>query len=122
MITILEQLGDIYRSSGKTIKTISEDTGLTPATVRGILMRDKSSAQENPNLQSIIDIAECFGCELVIVTPRDKKAQEDPQDITAYRSMLASKDRHIEQLISIIDRQQVALDKKDAKIEELTKK
>lgn len=112
MISVLEQLKVIFRSSGHTLQDVIDGTGLSRSAVRGVL----SGENENPNLMTVLDIAEYLQVEITLGTP-ESKAAIDQSDITAYREMIAARDRQIDELVRITSAQHETVERQRATIE-----
>ena len=112
MISVLEQLKVIFRTSGHTLTDVIEGTGLSRSAVRGVL----SGENENPNLLTVLDIAEYLGVECTLETPESREAI-DQSDITAYREMIASRDRQVDELVKITSAQHETIEQQRATIE-----
>lgn len=114
MIEALESLVAILREKGIKESTVVNATGINKTTVHAIY----AGINDNPKLQTIIDIADYAGIRLVWETDQSKKAI-DSGDISAYREMMVRRDRENDTLLQIVKSQRDDLDRKDQTIEEL---
>lgn len=111
-MTLMEQLTTIFRTSGKTLAAVMEETQLSRSAVRGVLCGENA----NPNLLTVLDIAKCLDAEIVIQTA-ESKAAIDQSDITAYREMISARDHTIDDLVKINAAQQGTIESQRATIE-----
>ena len=111
-MTLLAQLVTVFRTSGRTLSSVMEETQLSRSAVRGVLCGENA----NPNLLTVLDIAKCLDAEIVIQTA-ESKAAIDQSDITAYREMVSARDRTIDDIVKINAAQQGTIESQRATIE-----
>ena len=108
MIEIMEALITILRERGIKESSVVAGTGINKTTIHEIY----TGVNDNPKVQTITEIADYAGIRLVWETEKSKKAI-DTGDISAYREMMANRDKHIDSLMDVIASQRRSLDKKD---------
>ena len=97
MIEVLTQLRVLWAQSGKSQRTIADNTGHSAPTVNNIL----NGKNDDVRLQTVIDIAEELGAELALITEQSRKAISQ-QDISFYRDEIAARESDLAALRSEI--------------------
>lgn len=97
MIEVLTQLRVLWAQSGKSQRTIADNTGHSAPTVNNIL----NGKTDDVRLQTVIDIAEELGAEVALITEQSRKAISQ-QDISFYRDEIAARESDLTALRSEI--------------------
>lgn len=115
MVEIVETLVTILREKGIRESAVVVGTGINKTTVHEIY----TGLNDNPKVQTIAAIADYAGIRFMWVTEESSRAI-NTGDITAYREMMAHRDKENDTLLQIMRSQRDALDRKDRIIESLT--